>query len=162
PGRPLVHRDGRPRTTDQPTPADGGGEALWGIADPAVHEPGPGEAFDRAGARRVSSDPPRAAPAGQTEGQIFVREAPMEMLVEVGLGNALGATVLAVVVAAIACCCRRPAVVHSLWLLVVLRLLVPPFVTVSMPWPSLPAVPNAAGGTIACLPEPAPANLREA
>jgi beta-lactamase regulating signal transducer with metallopeptidase domain len=49
-----------------------------------------------------------------------------------GLGNALLASLLAVVVAAVGCVCRRrPAVMHSLWLLVLIKLVTPPLV----PWP---------------------------
>jgi beta-lactamase regulating signal transducer with metallopeptidase domain len=50
----------------------------------------------------------------------------VDALLDLGLRNALGATVLAVLVAGLGRVCRRPALRHSLWLLVLLRLLVPP------------------------------------
>src|SRR5260370_37207686 len=67
----------------------------------------------------------------------------METLVQVGLSNALAATLLAVLVAGVAFGGRRPALVHSFWLLVLLRLLVPPFLPVPIPWPNLMDLPEA-------------------
>jgi beta-lactamase regulating signal transducer with metallopeptidase domain len=55
------------------------------------------------------------------------------------LGNALVATALAVVAAVVGRFCRRPAVRHGLWLLVLLKLLAPPFLAVPIPWPVTPA-----------------------
>ncbi len=67
----------------------------------------------------------------------------MDTLLHLGLSNAGTAAVLAVAVAAVARVCRRPAVLHSLWLLVLLKLLTPPFLAVPLPWPS-PLEPTAA------------------
>lgn len=58
----------------------------------------------------------------------------MEPLLRIGLTNALLATVLAIVVALLARLCRRPALTHALWLLVLLRLIMPPFLPVPVPW----------------------------
>src|SRR3954469_14172856 len=62
----------------------------------------------------------------------------MDTLLYAGLGNAVAATALALVVAAVAHFCRRPALVHSLWLLVLLKLLTPPLLPVPLPWPARP------------------------
>ncbi|HEV3255606.1 MAG TPA: M56 family metallopeptidase [Gemmataceae bacterium] len=71
----------------------------------------------------------------------------MDTLLQIGLSNALAATLLALAAAAAGQFCRRPALVHSLWLLVLLKLVTPP---VRM----LPVLPAAA-------PErPAQADLR--
>ncbi len=59
----------------------------------------------------------------------------METLLRIGLSNALMATVFAVLVAAFSRICRRPAVIHSLWLLVLLKLLTPPFWNIPLAWP---------------------------
>ena len=69
----------------------------------------------------------------------------METLVHAGLSNALAAVILAVLVAGVVDFCRRPALVHSFWLLVLLRLLMPPFFAVEIPWPNLAATPNTQG-----------------
>ncbi len=50
----------------------------------------------------------------------------MELLLRIGLSNAILAAVLAIVVAGLSRFCRRPALVHSLWLLVLLKLVTPP------------------------------------
>jgi beta-lactamase regulating signal transducer with metallopeptidase domain len=69
----------------------------------------------------------------------------MAELLEIGLGNAVGAALLAVPVAVMARLCRRPAVAHALWLLVLIKLLVPVGVRVHVPWPeSAPAESAAA------------------
>ena len=57
----------------------------------------------------------------------------MESLVHAMLSNALAATVLAVLVAGLGRSCRRPALIHGLWLVVMLKLVTPPFVPVSLP-----------------------------
>ena len=59
----------------------------------------------------------------------------METLLHLGLVNAALATALAVVAATAGRVCRRPAVRHSLWLLVLLKLVTPPLVPVQIPWP---------------------------
>jgi bla regulator protein blaR1 len=76
----------------------------------------------------------------------------VDTLLVIGLNNALLATLLAVVAAAVSRCCRRPALVHGLWLLVLLKLLTPPVVTVPLPWPGVP-------GPVAPAQEPAPVTL---
>ncbi len=60
----------------------------------------------------------------------------MNRLVQFGLTNALMAAGLALVVAVLARFTRRrPALAHGLWVLVLLRLLAPPFWTVPLAWP---------------------------
>jgi beta-lactamase regulating signal transducer with metallopeptidase domain len=64
----------------------------------------------------------------------------VETLLELGLRNAILVTVLAFVVAWLAFLCRRrPAVVHALWLLVLLKFLVPALYPVEIP--GLPQFP---------------------
>src|SRR5262245_20815594 len=58
---------------------------------------------------------------------------PMESLVHAMLSNALAATVLAVAVAGLARACRRPALIHGLWLVVMIKLVTPPLVLVQLP-----------------------------
>src|SRR5262249_2796955 len=43
-------------------------------------------------------------------------------------------------VGGIAAVCRRPALIHSLWLLVLLKLMTPAVVPVSIPWPATKTV----------------------
>jgi beta-lactamase regulating signal transducer with metallopeptidase domain len=62
----------------------------------------------------------------------------VDTLLRIGLGNALGATLLAVLAAAVSRLCRRPALRHGLWLLVLLKLLVPPVLPLPLPWPARP------------------------
>ena len=57
----------------------------------------------------------------------------MDLLVHTLMSNALAATCLAVIAVGLAWMCRRPALTHSLWLLVLLKLVTPPFVSVSLP-----------------------------
>ncbi|MFI5461556.1 MAG: M56 family metallopeptidase [Isosphaerales bacterium] len=60
----------------------------------------------------------------------------METLVHAGLSNAVSATFLALVVACLGrVLARRPAVLHCLWLLVLLKLVTPPLYEVPIPWP---------------------------
>src|SRR5437899_9146437 len=61
----------------------------------------------------------------------------METLLHVGLSNALLATALAVLAAACGRVCRRPALIHFLWVLVLLKLVTPPFVPVPVTLPAL-------------------------
>src|SRR5262245_60623756 len=60
----------------------------------------------------------------------------MQPLFEVGLSNALAATLLAAAALVVSGLCRRPAVVHGLWLLVLLKLITPPLVSIPLPWPA--------------------------
>jgi beta-lactamase regulating signal transducer with metallopeptidase domain len=62
----------------------------------------------------------------------------VDTLLRVGLSNAAVATALAVLVLAFGRLCRRPAVLHGLWLLVLLKLVTPPLVTVSFTLPAAP------------------------
>jgi bla regulator protein blaR1 len=60
----------------------------------------------------------------------------VETLYRAGLSNAVSATLLALVVACLGrVLARRPAVLHCLWLLVLLKLVTPPLYEVSIPWP---------------------------
>jgi len=60
----------------------------------------------------------------------------VETLLHAGLSNAVSATFLALVVACLGrVLARRPAVLHCLWLLVLLKLVTPPLYEVSIPWP---------------------------
>ena len=53
-----------------------------------------------------------------------------------GLSNAVSATLLAVLVACLGrVLARRPAILHCLWLLVLLKLVTPPLYQVPIPWP---------------------------
>jgi hypothetical protein len=55
-------------------------------------------------------------------------------LLEISLTNAVLATGLAVLAVIVGRLCRRPGVSHTLWLLVLLKLITPPFVSVPLPW----------------------------
>ena len=57
----------------------------------------------------------------------------MESLVHAMLSNALAVSVLAVVLAIVGRACRRPALIHGLCLVVMIKLVTPPFVTVTLP-----------------------------
>jgi beta-lactamase regulating signal transducer with metallopeptidase domain len=58
----------------------------------------------------------------------------VDSLLYVGLSNAAAALALAIPVAVIGRLCRRPALVHSLWLLVLLKLVTPPLHYIVLPW----------------------------
>ncbi|MGP0062889.1 MAG: M56 family metallopeptidase [Isosphaeraceae bacterium] len=60
----------------------------------------------------------------------------MESLVQGILSNAVAVTVLAVLVAVLGRACRRPALIHSLCLLAILKLVTPPIVPLAVPLPS--------------------------
>lgn len=64
------------------------------------------------------------------------KELAVERLLDIGLSNALIALGLAAAVALTGRLSRRPALVHSLWLLVLLKLVTPPLWTVRLNWPS--------------------------
>lgn len=55
------------------------------------------------------------------------------MLLHIGLSNAVLAGGLAIVATLVGAVWRRPAVVHGLWLLVLLKLVTPPFLSVPLP-----------------------------
>jgi len=80
----------------------------------------------------------------------------MEHLLLISVSNAVTATILAVGVALLSWKIRRPAVLHLLWLLVLLRLLAPPLLDFGV----LPAADSTAGvGSLALRPVPADATL---
>src|SRR5215471_11562827 len=57
--------------------------------------------------------------------------------------NAALAALLALAAAGVGGLCRRPALRHGLWLLVLLKLLAPPVLSVPLPWPAAPDEPTA-------------------
>jgi beta-lactamase regulating signal transducer with metallopeptidase domain len=67
----------------------------------------------------------------------------MGALVEIGLWNAAASAALALAAAAVSRLGRRPALAHTLWLLVLLKLVTPPLVPFSLPWPGGAASPPA-------------------
>jgi beta-lactamase regulating signal transducer with metallopeptidase domain len=75
----------------------------------------------------------------------------MDTLLRVALSNAVIAAALAVVAAATGRLCRRPALTHGLWLLVLLKLLTPPLITLPA-WPA--AVPPEAQAALTPRVEP--------
>ncbi|HEY7426255.1 MAG TPA: M56 family metallopeptidase [Gemmataceae bacterium] len=60
----------------------------------------------------------------------------MDDLLNIALSNAVVAAVLALVAAAAGALCRRPALVHGLWLLVLLKLVTPPLLRIPVAWPT--------------------------
>jgi beta-lactamase regulating signal transducer with metallopeptidase domain len=68
----------------------------------------------------------------------------MSTLVDAAMRNALIATALALLVVGVALVARRPAMLHCLWVLVLLKLLTPPLIPVPVPMPSAPTIPFAA------------------
>jgi beta-lactamase regulating signal transducer with metallopeptidase domain/tetratricopeptide (TPR) repeat protein len=91
----------------------------------------------------------------------------METLLSVGLSNALAALVLALAVATAALVLRRPALLHALWLIVLVKLVTPPVVWLPLPWaaadapgPAPAQVPpgaDAPGSPAVAVPPPADA-----
>src|SRR2546423_10948213 len=71
----------------------------------------------------------------------------MHALVEIALGNALVAALLALPAAAASRLGRWPALAHGLWLLVFVKLLTPVAVSVPVTWPALTAEPAAQAET---------------
>ncbi len=72
----------------------------------------------------------------------------MDLLLNVGFSNAIIAAVLAVVTAAIARVTRHPALWYALWLVVLLRLLVPPVFAVRLAIPEYGRAAAASGAPI--------------
>src|SRR5947209_12420969 len=75
----------------------------------------------------------------------------MDTLLRAGLSNAVSATFLALLVSCVSRpLARWPAIVHGLWILVLLKLITPPCVEVPVPWPVAPppAAPIRAGLTV--------------
>jgi beta-lactamase regulating signal transducer with metallopeptidase domain/biotin carboxyl carrier protein len=76
-------------------------------------------------------------------------------LLEIGLSNAVQAAVLVPAVVLLGWCFRRrPAVVHALWVLVLLKLLTPSLVRIYLPWTTPAGEPPP---TVAALPADVPA-----
>src|SRR6516164_1490320 len=67
----------------------------------------------------------------------------MDLFLQLGLGNAIAATGLALAAVVAARIVRRPALVHALWLLVLLKLLTPPLWPVAFTWPQAPLPPSS-------------------
>src|SRR5262249_5366761 len=92
----------------------------------------------------------------------------MDTLLHVGLSNAALATALALSAAIASRLCRRPALAHSLWLLVLLKLLTPPLWRVPLPWPAPVPEPTVATPVLPVIPGdgtvevPEPLSLPEA
>src|SRR5262245_21818809 len=81
----------------------------------------------------------------------------MRTLVEYGLANAAAATAFALLALAIGVLFRRPAVRNALWVIVFVRLLLPPVWNIDLPFPAAPA--NADPETAVAessIPEPRP------
>jgi beta-lactamase regulating signal transducer with metallopeptidase domain len=78
----------------------------------------------------------------------------MDALLVAGVWNAVGAALLAAIAALVGRFCRRPALVHALWLLVLLKMLTPPLWPVEVDWPS-PESPSttACANCMASLPD---------
>src|SRR5262245_6833777 len=71
----------------------------------------------------------------------------MTLLLQICLANVAVASLLALVAFGVGKVCRRPALVHSLWLLVLLKLVTPPLFWLPVAWPATPepqAMPQAA------------------
>ncbi len=68
----------------------------------------------------------------------------MDDLLSIAVSNAVAATVLALAAVAVGAVYRRPAVVHGLWLLVLLKLVTPPLLRIPIAWPVVaePETPN--------------------
>ena len=58
----------------------------------------------------------------------------MSTLLALGLTNVVMATALALCAAVVGRFCKKPALTHSLWLLVLLKLVTPPLLPVALPW----------------------------
>jgi bla regulator protein BlaR1 len=58
----------------------------------------------------------------------------MNILLHMALANVLCATGLALLALTVGACCRRPALVHGLWLLVLIKLVTPPLFPITLSW----------------------------
>lgn len=83
----------------------------------------------------------------------------MGSLLELGLANAVVAGALALVAVVVGLVSRRPALVHALWLLVLVKLVTPSLVPVPVPWWREPPPPVAKRKPV---PRPAPVLLVQA
>jgi beta-lactamase regulating signal transducer with metallopeptidase domain len=84
----------------------------------------------------------------------------VDTVLRTALSNAAVASALALVAVLAGYFCRRPALVHGLWLLVLLKLVTPPLVTVPIAWPAPPqqtaAVPDEPPGDTPLSPDSPP------
>jgi bla regulator protein blaR1 len=71
----------------------------------------------------------------------------MNALLQIGLTNAAMAAVLAVAAAGAGKICRRPALVHALWVLVLVKLVTPPLVVVPISLPEQSSISDTAEST---------------
>ena len=78
----------------------------------------------------------------------------VERLIEIALTNAASAAVLTVLVVVVGRLIKRPEVIHVLWLVVLLRLLVPPAFELRLPWLGAPQAVPGSGGSL--MPDLAP------
>ena len=65
----------------------------------------------------------------------------MDDLLSIAVSNAVAATVLALAAIAVGAVYRRPALVHGLWLLVLLKLVTPPLLFLPVSWPAVTESP---------------------
>ncbi|MHB1423140.1 MAG: M56 family metallopeptidase [Gemmataceae bacterium] len=65
----------------------------------------------------------------------------MDDLLSIAVSNAVAATVLALAAIVVEAVYRRPALVHGLWLLVLLKLLTPPLLFLPISWPTAAELP---------------------
>jgi bla regulator protein blaR1 len=72
----------------------------------------------------------------------------MPTFLEIGLSNAIMASAMALLAAGAGLFCRRPAVRHTLWLLVLLKLVTPPLMSIPVTCPSALETVLAEGKTI--------------
>src|SRR6516225_243410 len=68
----------------------------------------------------------------------------MPPLMHLGLANAVCAAVLAVLALLVGRYLRRPALTHCVWLLVLIKLVTPPFFSLKLPWLPAPPSPESA------------------
>lgn len=64
----------------------------------------------------------------------------MTWLLEVGISNAIVASVLAVLAFGVSRFCRKPALVHGLWVIVLVKLVTPPVISLPIPEPLMEMV----------------------
>src|SRR5262249_53579971 len=109
---PSPDRPGRP---GRPAPAGGGRATLRRHAGPLADAPGARRDPDRARAGGAARPHRRTGP---TQPVVTTGEVLMSLLTRAGLANAACAAVLALVAVLVGRRCKRPAVLHALWLLV--------------------------------------------
>ena len=108
----------------------------------------PREAADRGRAAR-SACPGRGARRGGAVRERTRRRQVMNTLLELALSNALLAGLLAVLAAVVGVVVRRPALSHSLWLLVLLKLATPSLLPIPVPWPQADEeIPSAVAAAV--------------